>query len=683
MKDNTTKERVSVPIYRQLRTKLIASFMVPVLCIIVLGLVSYQKASDAVISSYEESVNETLSMANQYISLVINTVRASYNTYISDADLRNYFKGLLNDKEAGAVESSFKNIIGQEINTSSLVKDIYFISDDMPSITSTVTTTDALLSAYAQTEEGAQVEDQRFNYHIFGNLCDADAALGTDSSQYSFRIAKYLSGSKGIMLVDLNRDIIMNSLATLEAGDGSYVALITPDGTEFYSDGTSARNSVFATSDFYADAVESEESGMEYVTYAGKKYLFLYSPLAGQSVMICMLIPQDTIQAQTSGIKTVAVVLVIFAVVIAMLLGYILSAHINSNIYHILKQLKIVSGGDLTAHLQSKGKDEFKLLAEGVNSMADNMKTLITNVTQASNSLNKAAEHVSTSSETFVRTSEDIRNAISEIDSGVTQLDANSADCLTQMDTLSGKISEVTEDTKGVIDLTQSAGDSINEGISSMTVLTDSAKKTSEITNQVITAIETLSDKSRSIGQIVESINSIARETNLLSLNASIEAARAGESGRGFAVVAEQIRQLADQSAQSAGQIGVIIDDIVKTTTNVVEIAKEAEASVEFQEQAVSRTTESFVTMDKQIHTLLDSISTISESIQNMEGARSTTLNAIESISSISAETSAGASNVERTVTAQRDAIQTLDDAAGILQERAGELTGLLQQFII
>ena len=66
-----------------------------------------------------------------------------------------------------------------------------------------------------------------------------------------------------------------------------------------------------------------------------------------------------------------------------------------------------------------------------------------------------------------------------------------------------------------------------------------------------------------------------------------------------------------------------------------------------------------------------------------MEGARSTTLNAIESISSISAETAAGASNVEQTVTAQRDAIQTLDDAAGILQERAGELAGLLNQFII
>lgn len=168
------------------------------------------------------------------------------------------------------------------------------------------------------------------------------------------------------------------------------------------------------------------------------------------------------------------------------------------------------------------------MLAAGVNSMTDSMKTLITNVTQASDSLNIAAQQVSSSSEMFVTTAGDIQNAISEIDSGVSQLDLNSADCLAQMDVLSGKINEISSETKEIINLTESTGSSINEGISSMSVLTDSAKKTSEITDHVIHAIEALADQSRSIGQIVESINSIARETNLLSLNASIEAARAG-----------------------------------------------------------------------------------------------------------------------------------------------------------
>ncbi len=616
------KQTNSVPVYRKLRTKLIGAFLIPVLCIILLGVVSYRQASNAVISSYETSAQQTMLMANQYITLVINTLRSSYKSYLSDKDLTTYFKGLMDSAEGQTFVRTFEKTVSREINTNALLSNLYFISDTVPSIASTSPTEEALYTAYTQTPEGAQVADKRSAYYLFGNLSDADQALGMNSVNYALRIAKYMDGCKSIMLIDIDKEIICNSLATMDMGKDSYVALITQDGTAFYSDGTSERDSSFTTSDFCQRALSQEEAGMEYVTYLGKQYLFLYSPMASTDTMICSLIPESTILAQTAGIKTVAVALVAVGVVIAMLLGYLLSASMNGNIYHILSQLKKVAAGD-------------------------------------------------------------IQNAITEIDSGVSHLDANSADCLAQMDILSGKISEISNETVEIINLTESTGSSINEGISSMSVLTDSARKTSEITDHVIHAIEALADKSRSIGQIVESINSIARETNLLSLNASIEAARAGESGRGFAVVAEQIRQLADQSAKSAGQIQVIIDDIVKSTYGVVDIAKEAESTVEYQKKSVTQTTEAFHAMDSQVHTLLSSVSQISENMQNMEYARSATLNAIEGISTISAETSAGSANVNTTVTAQRDAIQTLDAAANTLQERAAELTELLHRFTI
>lgn len=652
--------------------------MIPVLCIILLGVVSYRQASHAVISSYETSAQQTMLMANQYITLVINTMRSNYKSFLSDKDLTTYFKGLMDDADGKTFVRTFEKTVSREINTNSMLSSLYFISDNVPSITSISTTKEAPYTAYIQTPEGAQVADKRSSYYLFGNISDADQALGTDSSNYALRIAKYMDGCKSIMLIDIDKDVVCASLVSMDAGEGSYVALITQDRTTLYSDGTSERNSLFTESDFYQNALTQEEAGMEYVTYNGKKYLFLYSPMAAADTMICSLIPESTILAQTSGIKTVAFVLVAVGVIIAAFLGYLLSASMNGNIYHILNQLKKVADGDLTIQLHSKSKDEFTLLAAGVISMTDSMKALITNVTEASDSLNIAAGQVSSSSEMFVMTAGDIQNAVTEIDSGVTQLDINSADCLAQMDVLSGKINEISNETKEIINLTESTGSSINEGISSMSVLTESAKKTSEITDSVIHAIEALAEQSRSIGQIVESINSIARETNLLSLNASIEAARAGESGRGFAVVAEQIRQLADQSAQSAGQIQMIIND--KSTYGVVDIAKEAESTVEYQEQAVEQTTKAFHSMDDQVHTLLSSVSQISE---NMEYARSTTLNAIEGISTISAETSAGSANVSTTVAAQRDAIQTLDEAANTLQERAAELTELLHQFTI
>ena len=78
--------------------------------------------------------------------------------------------------------------------------------------------------------------------------------------------------------------------------------------------------------------------------------------------------------------------------------------------------------------------------------------------------------------------------------------------------------------------------------------------------HSLMEAMQRISDTSKKIENIISDIESIASQTNLLSLNAAIEAARAGEAGKGFAVVAEQIRMLADQSAQSAVDTRTLIE---------------------------------------------------------------------------------------------------------------------------
>lgn len=268
----------TVPIYRQLRTKLIASFMVPVLCIIVLGVVSYTQASRAIISSYENSMHETMDMTNQYMSLVIDTVRSDYNLYLSNVNLSRYFKGELDETEGSNLVVSYTKEITRNVSADTNVSNLYFISANKPSISTAALSDESAYNAYVATPEGALVDADHNTYFMFGNQSDADTALNTDNSQYSLRIAKYMGTNNAIMLIDFTQGIITDTLSSLYAGEGSYAALITQDGTEFYSDGTSAKNGVFGSSDFYQNVAGSKESGMQYVRYNGENYLFLYSP---------------------------------------------------------------------------------------------------------------------------------------------------------------------------------------------------------------------------------------------------------------------------------------------------------------------------------------------------------------------------------------------------------------------
>ena len=689
-KVSTPKEKFknTIPVHRRIATKLIFAFMIPVACIVVLGIVSYNKAANAIEDNYRSSATQTVNMMDRYITTAMENVQADFR----DNLVNDEFKGLFNGNFAtdAVKESSLRrewNTTLLRMPTSDKVySNVYVLYDKGDiCIASTLVSKDGLYTEYKGTEQGSRVAVDKFTNFWFGNDASIDASIGTDSSKYAIRYAKYLT-NKSVIMADISYDYIMEILNTLDAGEGSYVGLVTNmDGQEVLGDLYAIPETpVFVGSDFYVEAMEAEEeSGSKEVTYNGEDYLFIYSKLPSEDAAICALVLNDTITAQASEIGKITVVVVILAVIVALALGILFASNMSGAIGYMCYKLQKVAGGDLTVSINIKRKDEFKLLTDELGTMIKNIKHLITNVTTASDDLNVASDQVAESSRMFMQTSEGIQLAVSEIEQGVTKLDEDSADCLAQMDSLSEKIGAVTDGTGVIGGLAVETGESIKQGVESVSELTGTAQSTTEITTHVVEAIGVLETKTRSIGQIIGVINGIAEQTNLLSLNASIEAARAGEAGRGFSVVAEEIRKLADQSLGSAKQISKIVDEIIANMGEVVNVAKRAEDIVKLQEESVGNTTRSFNEMDGQVQTLVESLEGIKAGVNNMEEARAATLGAIESISAISAETSACSTNVSEMAAKQMSAIHKLDDAANQLTARAEELTVLLQQFKI
>ncbi len=557
-----------------------------------------------------------------------------------------------------------------------------------------------LYDTFLKTDLGSKVTSDTMHFHWSGPVKELDPLLKADSNNYILRVAHDLSStSDAVMIVDVKRSSILSILQDLNLGEGSYTGLITPDNQELIIEGkemTEANEeedskekadnviteTMYSDQDFYKEALASEEeSGSDYVRYKGKSYLFNYQKLGTTGIMLCSLVPQSVIVAQANSIRILTVVMVLISCIIAMLVGTWIAKGFSKSINLSIKELEKVSKGDLTVEFRTHRRDEFALLYGSCNDMLANIRGLIMEVESVYDALTVSLNKVNSSSTTFSETTKDIQHSVHEVEIGVGEQTESAAACLTEMDSLFNKINIVNDDTMEIGNIASDTQVAITAGLTSMDNLNAKTKSTTDITDSVIQTIKELAVHSKNIGQIVNSINDIAEETNLLSLNASIEAARAGTAGKGFSVVANQIRKLADQCLASAGKITNIVNEITEATKEAVTTAQTAEEIVDEQVEAVAATAHSFQTLKVRIEKLTEYLESIQSSSKDMEASGSSTLNSMENISAILEETLASVTSVANVTDKQSEALHSLDDASSQLMVRADRLGEAISKF--
>ncbi|WP_100012016.1 methyl-accepting chemotaxis protein [Lentibacillus sediminis] len=194
------------------------------------------------------------------------------------------------------------------------------------------------------------------------------------------------------------------------------------------------------------------------------------------------------------------------------------------------------------------------------------------------------------------------------------------------------------------------------------------------ISNQIVSDIVALNKQIEHISSFTESIKNIAKQTNLLSLNASIEAAKAGEYGRGFTVVANEVRKLAEQSASATVEIDETLDEVVQQVKRTMENIDKTKKIAESQNTAVLETKEIFNHIHETVDEIKGALSWVKESTTDITEKNKDLTENNTDIQEISEE------NAEHAYQSA-ESMETLTDITNKVRDRAVELADTAKNF--
>lgn len=265
---------------------------------------------------------------------------------------------------------------------------------------------------------------------------------------------------------------------------------------------------------------------------------------------------QSVVYQDVSQGKTTTVVILVVVFIAAVTIAFVTIKAMLVPLARINKALGYIADGDLSRKLSVKSQDEYGELATNVNAVVDDLRRLIDNIklntTELGQASTDAASEIHVTAETLAAQSQ----SVEQMTQITEQLSASAEQVLSQASSAEHKMTDALGKSQQLETIAQNTNGHINS-------LATSLDSSTEI-------MSALHQESTNIGSILETIQSIADQTNLLALNAAIEAARAGEAGRGFAVVADEVRLLASRTQESTAEIHRMIEALQQQANKAV-----------------------------------------------------------------------------------------------------------------
>ena len=364
-----------------------------------------------------------------------------------------------------------------------------------------------------------------------------------------------------------------------------------------------ADSSLQQIADLTRDHILQRKVGSGKYVYEGKEQIVAFAPIEGSPWIVVVGVEASEIMAEVHAPRNLLIGLILGAIVIGALVTAFLSNSIAKPIISITSIVERVAGLDLVYDENHEAvnylnrKDEVGQVTRAVVDMQTNLMEVVASLQEVAKNVASTSENLSAASEENAATIEEVASSISSFSQTVDQTRQ--------------RAEVMMDDAVSIETLAEEGSDQMGASMKSMGNIETAGK-------EVKASLVELSTQAKNMENILKMISDIADQTNLLALNAAIEAARAGEHGRGFAVVADEVRNLAEQTQQSVGDITGMIDQLIENAVKSTRIMDEADSQIQGGTKLLAQTQRGLEAITNKVNDTVKKIQDITYSIQSL-----------------------------------------------------------------
>lgn len=378
-------------------------------------------------------------------------------------------------------------------------------------------------------------------------------------------------------------------------------------------------------------------------------------------------------------------VIIIISLILALIISIIYSKHLAKPVVELTNQMKKVEAGYLEIDTKSNISNihEINSLRKTFYMMISNLNNLISNISAVSKEIDTMTDVMNEATACSLEQSEQTQKSIFHIDENIKKQADDTEYASQGIESLAGQIATSRELSQNVYSYLSLLNKSAENGKTQINNLRIKSLSSMESTNIMKEVVAELQSEMKKVNTITTTIQNIAKQTNLLSLNASIEASRAGEAGRGFAIVAQEIKNLSEQTNVQASTIRSMIENIGNNTKKLYNSFKEVSDGADIQNKSVSDTIDSFAEITRYIDDISGKLYEITDYLQEMDSQKDNLVQLIYEINSFSSEIAADSNNVQKCTQEQIASVQKVYDNSNVFSQLSKNLNESVQNFKI